>query len=239
MAKEIFNRYENKYLVGEPVYRALQQDLREKMILDKHNKNGEKYTIYNLYYDSDDSHLIRRSLEKPTYKEKVRIRAYDAARDDDTVYVEIKKKYDGLVNKRRTAMKLAEAQRFLDGEKVDVKAYMNAQVVSELTELIGRQKLSEKVLISYDRVAFFDRSDPDLRVSFDHNIQTYRNGDGFERDVGGEKLLSSDQYIMEVKVRWAMPLWLVDILKKYQILPVSFSKYGKEYIKKLEKEECA
>jgi SPX domain protein involved in polyphosphate accumulation len=236
MAIEVFNRYENKHLVNRGQYDALLLDLAAKMELDKHNLDGETYKIYNLYYDTDDSNLIRRSLEKPTYKEKVRVRAYGVVADDDIVFVEIKKKYDGLVNKRRTPMKLHDAKLFLENAEVDMQAYMNPQVVGELSEIIRRQKLLPKINITYERMAFVSPDNSSLRVSFDHAIAARRHNVGLDKDATGEYLLPDDQYVMEIKTRQAMPLWLVELLGKHHVKAISFSKYGREYINKLKEE---
>jgi len=238
MAIEIFNRYENKYFVDGQTYDGLVADLSSHMKLDKHNKDGKFYSIYNVYYDTPDNQLIRNSLEKPTYKEKVRVRSYnDPVKDDDIVFVEVKKKFDGLVNKRRTAMTLAETRRFFTGERIDPQTHMNPQVVRELAEIVRREQyLKPKLNLHYERMAFFDKKDDDLRISFDTNIYGNWRDDKHGYAKGGERLLPNGQYIMEVKVRWAMPLWLVGLIDKYQILPISFSKYGTVYKNKLKKE---
>lgn len=177
MAIETFNRYENKYLVNRDQYKSLVDSISKYMRRDKYNKDGELYPIHTVYWDTIDSNIIRSSLEKPIYKEKIRVRSYEEIENDDQiVYVEVKRKFRGLVNKRRTAMTLGEARRFLSGEKIAPAAYMNPQVVSELSEIIGRDKLYPKVRISYSRMAFFDKGDKDLRVSFDRDIRTKRYG---------------------------------------------------------------
>ncbi|MDR1034127.1 MAG: polyphosphate polymerase domain-containing protein [Bifidobacteriaceae bacterium] len=236
MAIEVFNRYENKHLVNREQQEQLLSDLQAKMELDKHNPNGKAYKIYNLYYDTSDNNLIRRSLEKPRYKEKVRVRAYGVVAGDDMVFVEIKKKYDGLVNKRRTKMTLSDAKQFLENAEIELQTYMNPQVVNELAEIIGRRKLRPAINIAYERTALIDPRDSDLRVSFDHAIATRRHDVGLDKEAVGEYLLPDDQYVMEVKTRHAMPLWLAELLGKHHVRAVSFSKYGREYIKKLKEE---
>lgn len=104
MAIEVFNRYENKYMLSQSVFEKVQARLSEYMELDAYNKQHETYTISNLYYDTPDNYLIRTSLQKPNYKEKLRVRAYGVPDTGDKVYVEIKKKFAGLVNKRRSAL---------------------------------------------------------------------------------------------------------------------------------------
>lgn len=235
MAIEIFNRFENKYIVSQDEYHRLLADLSPKMRLDSHNQNGKMYPIYNTYYDTADNSVIRSALEKPTFREKIRLRSYEIVKSpNDTVFVEIKRKFDGEVNKRRTKMTLKEARLFLAGTKINPKTHTNPQVVHELAEIIEReQPLVPKVFISYERMALFDRTDDDLRISFDHNIITRRRNVGLEHGGSGTHLLPSDQYLMEVKVRYTMPLWLVNLINQYNLKPISFSKYGKEYINKI------
>ncbi|MDR0885737.1 MAG: polyphosphate polymerase domain-containing protein [Clostridiales Family XIII bacterium] len=114
MAIEVFKRKENKYKIDAPTYEALLHRLAEYMDFDKFNRGGEPYSICNIYYDSDDSSMIRNSLSKPKYKEKLRIRSYGVPNMDDSVYLEIKKKYRGEVSKRRCSMDLQTAYKFLD-----------------------------------------------------------------------------------------------------------------------------
>ncbi|MDR0887328.1 MAG: polyphosphate polymerase domain-containing protein [Candidatus Nomurabacteria bacterium] len=234
MAIEIFNRYENKYMISRDVYQKMLKDLLRKMKYDRHNKDGEFYSIYNVYYDTVDDYLIRRSLEKPIYKEKIRVRSYEnPIGNGDMVFVELKKKFDGLVNKRRTKMTLGEAKRFLAGEKIEHMEHMNSQIVREIEEVAKRAPLAPKLNISYERMALFDREDDDLRVSFDRCVCAKWRDEKHGYEKGDKMLLPKDKFLMEVKVRWAMPLWLTGIIDKYKILPISFSKYGKEYVNKL------
>ncbi|MGN1084712.1 MAG: polyphosphate polymerase domain-containing protein, partial [Lachnospiraceae bacterium] len=172
----------------------------------------------------------RRSLEKPVYKEKLRLRSYGVAAPEDKVFLEIKKKYKGLVNKRRTKLKLAEAYEFVRTGKVPpYQPYMNTQVLNELCYFLHRMELVPAVFLSYDRVALFGKENKEFRVTFDRNITTRRYDLGLHYGVYGEKLLPEDEWIMEVKIDRAMPLWMTKLLSEFQIYPASFSKYGTEY----------
>ena len=129
MAIEVFNRYEHKYMLDENTFQAVIKIMDKHMVLDNHCQNHSLYTIANVYYDTEDNHLIRNSLSKPIYKEKLRMRSYGVPGTKDKVFLEIKKKYRGIVNKRRTALRLDEAYRFCeDGETPEYKPYMNAHV---------------------------------------------------------------------------------------------------------------
>lgn len=230
MAIEIFNRYEHKYLLTTAELERMLDVIDEHMLMDKYCKNRSTYTIANLYYDTSDDHLIRHSLEKPEYKEKLRLRSYGVPDADSKVFLEIKKKCYKCVNKRRTALKLEEAYRFCEtGIAPDYKEYMNRQVCMELQYFLKFYELKPKVYIAYDRLAFFEKNDPDLRISFDTHIRTRRFDLRLENGDHGELLLPEDMWLMEVKTSRAKPLWLCAVLSELQLKRVSFSKYGTEF----------
>ena len=232
IAIEVFSRYENKYLIGEEIYARLQERLLEYMDLDEYNKRFYTYPIYNIYYDTEDSHLIRTSLAKPKYKEKLRLRSYGIPTENSKVYVEIKKKFRGMVSKRRSAMMPREAYDFLEtGALPYLMPYMNAQVLAEAEYIFRRNNPVPKVFLSYERRAYFGRGDHDLRVSFDTAITTRRTDLRLESGTYGERLLEDGLWLMEIKVARSIPLWLARLLSEYEIYPRSFSKYGAEYLK--------
>jgi SPX domain protein involved in polyphosphate accumulation len=232
MAIEVFNRYEKKYRIRDDTYFKLRERLSEYMEADEHSKDGDFYTIYNIYYDTPDNYLIRKSIDGSVYKEKLRLRSYGVKGPDEKVFLEIKKKYKKLVNKRRTKLQLAEAYQYLQSkERPELKTYMNHQVLNEIDYMIHRMDLSPKVFLSYDRCAMFGKDNKDFRVTFDRNITTRRYDLGLHYGIYGDKLLEEDEWIMEVKIDKAMPLWMTQILSEFQIYPASFSKYGTEYKK--------
>lgn len=237
MAIEIFNRHEKKYRISEKTFLRIQDRLSGYMELDAYNKRHETYSISNIYYDTKDSHLIRTSLEKPKYKEKLRLRSYGAPGSDSKIYVEIKKKVAGLVNKRRSALKPAEAYAFLrDGILPAPQSYMNEQVLREIAYVLEQHALEPALCLSYDRRAYFGADGNDLRVSFDTNIRTRRTDLRLESGGYGEPLLDGDSWLMEIKVARSIPVWLCRLLSEYGVYPVSFSKYGTEYKQMLEHE---
>ncbi|MDR3314850.1 MAG: polyphosphate polymerase domain-containing protein [Oscillospiraceae bacterium] len=230
MAIEIFNRHENKYLLDAKTYAKLQRQLSGRMELDAYNKTHETYSICNLYYDTDDSYLIRTSLQKPCYKEKLRMRSYGTPDLDARVYVEIKKKFCGLTNKRRSGLRLSDAYAFLDtGALPDAADCTNRQVTREIAYMLTQRRLAPKVYLSYDRRAFFEKENSDLRVSFDTNIITRRQDLRLESGSWGERLLADGTWLMEIKTAKAIPLWFTRLLSEHQVYPASFSKYGAAY----------
>ncbi len=234
MAIEIFNRYEHKYKLDTETFHKVLEVMDRHMVLDPHCENHSMYTIANIYYDTADNALIRESLQKPTYKEKLRLRAYGVPDMDTKVFLEIKKKYRGLVNKRRTTLTLREAYDFAEtGEKPELKDYMNGQVLSELDYFINSRELIPKVYIAYDRLAYFEKGNDDLRISFDTNIRTRRQDVALEAGDHGTRLLDNDTWLMEIKTSLAKPMWLCEMLSELEIKRSSFSKYGTEYIEML------
>ncbi len=230
MAIEVFNRYEHKYMLDRKTYEKVIEVMDQHMELDSHNENHKPYTIANIYYDTADDHLIRASLQKPKYKEKLRLRAYGVPKKDSKVFLEIKKKYNGIVNKRRTTLKLKEAYEFVSsGKKPNLKDYMNAQVLEEINYFLKVYDLKPKLYLAYDRIAYFEKGNPDLRISFDTNIRSRRYDVRLEAGDYGELLLDGDVYLMEVKTSLAKPLWLVHVMTELDIKRTSFSKYGTEF----------
>ncbi len=233
MAIEVFNRYEHKYMLNRETFEKIVPIIEEHMQPDSHNEGRKPYTISNIYYDTDDDYLIRTSLSKPGYKEKLRLRAYGIPNVETKVFLEIKKKYRGIVNKRRTKLRLDEAYEFAaTGDAPEVKEYMNGQVLKELTYFLKCYKLKPKLYLAYDRIAYFEKDNHDLRISFDMNIRTRRFDLRLENGDYGDKLLEDDVYLMEIKTSLSKPLWLTHMLTEFDIKRNSFSKYGTEFKKR-------
>lgn len=224
MAKEVFKRTEKKYLLGENTYNRLMLRLGEYMVKDRYFESD----IMSLYFDTPDYRLIRASLEKPVFKEKIRLRSYGVPDAHDTVFFEIKRKYKGVVYKRRSVMPLENAEAMINGEQADT---YDAQIENEIKYAFEfYPSLAPKMLISYHRLALSAKNDPDVRITFDDRIlfrtDRLRLSDGF----GGRELLPKGRRIMEIKLPGAMPLWLSHILDELEIYPSGYSKYGSAYL---------
>ena len=220
-AQSCFRRYEKKYLLTYRQYCALKRGMAPYMTPDAYSD----YTISNIYYDTENYDMIRASLEKPVYKEKLRLRSYGVPLSSDPVFVEIKKKYDGVVYKRRVTMKLREAARFLkDGTKSD-----GSQIGREISYLLQFYRPVPKVFIAYDREAWAAADGGELRITFDTALRARENDLDLRCGDHGVLLLPEDQYLMEVKIPGAAPLWLSRLLSENGIFPSSFSKYGTYY----------
>ena len=232
MAIEVFNRHESKYLLTEEQYIKFYEELLTYMELDKHNENDELYSIANIYYDTKDHSVIRHSLSKPKYKEKLRIRSYGVPKLDDIVFLEMKKKVFGLVNKRRTKMKLSDAYKFVEtGIEPPYESYMNKQVIQEIKYYLSQHELLPMIYLSFDRKALFSKENRDLRITFDKNIRSRRSDVLLEKSDEGELLIEEGTWLMEVKAEKTVPLWLSQLLSKHGLYRIGFSKYGNEYKK--------
>lgn len=231
MAIKSFKRWEKKFLLTKEQYDKLLPRLLEYMNQDEYCKSGKNYSIYNIYFDTKDNDVIRHSTSSPYYKEKLRLRSYVIPKNpSDTVFLELKKKIGGVVNKRRAIMTLEECNKFLStGERPRNEDFVTTQVLNEIEYYLSRNSVYPAVYISYSRKAFFGKENKDFRITFDSNILTRRDELYLERGSFGEELLGKNQYLMEVKILGSMPLWLAAIFSELSIYSTSFSKYGNEY----------
>lgn len=232
MAIKSFKRYEKKYILTKDKYEKLILEISKYMKPDKFCKDGQNYSIYNIYYDTDDNQVIRHSIDKPYYKEKLRLRSYSIPKSkDDTVFLELKKKINGIVSKRRVVMTLGEAEKFLKfREKPKTRDYINNQVLKEIDYYLDNNPVKSKIYISYSRKAFFAKDDKDFRITFDSKLITRRDNLTLESGPFGDDLLDDKTYLMEVKILGAMPLWFTQVLSELNIYNTNFSKYGNEYM---------
>ena len=228
---QTFKRYELKYKIHEEQWNNLIPVLQKYMSLDEHCQSQGSYKIYNIYFDNDTDEIIRHSLTKPYYKEKLRLRSYQIPlRADDPIYFEIKKKIGGVVNKRRAITTLSQAIRLSEHGLISIpNEYQNRQVLAEIQKFIWRYQAKPKVFLSYERVAYFEKENPFLRISLDSHILSRRTQVHFGGGEYGTPLLPEGDYIMEIKCDGHIPLWLSQQLSKQCIFRTGFSKYGTEY----------
>ncbi len=222
MAQQVFKRYEKKYILTAEQRSAFIAAADGMLDYDGYGS----YTICNIYFDTPNYSLIRNSIEKPEYKEKMRLRCYNTKPDGDSkVFLELKKKFDGVVYKRRVSLTLDEAYRYINGEDIG----KDSQVLHEIDYFMDFYNPSPKVYLAYDREAFVGRDNPDFRLTLDTNIRWRDSNLGLENGDCGDILLGDDKYVMEVKISDAEPLWLARLLSELEIYPASYSKYGTCY----------
>lgn len=233
MAIKSFKRWEKKFLLSKEQYEKLLPRLLAYMNQDEYCSLGKNYNIYNIYFDTKDNDVVRHSTAKPYYKEKLRLRSYVVPKNpSDTVFLELKKKIGGVVNKRRVVMTLEECNKFLSlGVRPEREDFITNQVLNEIEYYLSRNTVIPSVYISYSRKAFFGKDNKDFRITFDSNILTRRTELYLEKGSFGKELLEKNQYLMEVKILGSMPLWLAHAFSELKIYSTSFSKYGNEFEK--------
>ncbi|MCR5351601.1 MAG: polyphosphate polymerase domain-containing protein [Bacteroidales bacterium] len=216
-----FRRYEKKYLLTQEQYRSMKHSMASFIEPDVH----PRYTICNIYYDTAHYDLIRRSLEKPVYKEKLRLRSYGVPKSRDPVFVEIKKKYDGVVYKRRVTMETQDAMRYLQGAQNGD----GSQISREIGWFLKYYQPEPKVFIAYDREAYAAADGGELRITFDTALRVRSDDVDLRFGDHGLQLVNNDPVLMEIKIPGTSPLWLAELLSRNSAFPVSFSKYGTYY----------
>lgn len=235
MTPQTFNRIEKKYIINKFQYDALKKALDLQFKQDEGIGLHESYHIANIYYDTDDNLIIKKSVSKPFFKQKLRVRAYGTVRDDSMIFLELKRKYDGYVNKRRTMVSVNEAYDMIENHKLpEIKEYHNLQVLKEILHYIKQYQLKPSLYLFYERECYASLDNEQLRITFDTNILTRRDELDIRKEYG-EHLLNDDLYIMEIKTNRNFPLWLNRLLNQNHIYATSFSKYGTEFYNHLNK----
>lgn len=218
----VFKRKEIKYLLSEEKLTAMMPAIKAHMEPDEFAHSS----ISNLYYDTPDFRMVRRSMEKPQYKEKLRLRSYSSPKECGKVFPEIKKKAEGIVYKRRVCMEYEEATEYLHGKSRSP----SGQIFRELDWIISSyNSLAPRVFMSYERDSWKGKEDSNLRLTLDRDILWRTVALDLREEKWGEKLLRQGQVLMEIKAANAVPVWLAHLLSDNNIFPVSFSKYGRAF----------
>ena len=223
----IFKRYEVKYRITREQKERLLKVMADHMRPDKHGES----TILSLYFDTPDHLLIRRSMEHPEYKEKIRIRSYGVPAAGREVFLELKKKYQKVVYKRRlTVTEEAAWKALCRGERLQTPDYQSLQTAREIAFACSRYPgLAPRMMICYDREAWYDKWDHDLRITFDRNVRWRDRDLALSLGDHGTPVLAEDEILMEIKTGSAIPLWLTEFLSLEGIYKTSFSKYAHAY----------
>jgi hypothetical protein len=243
MAISTFQRREVKFLLSAEQFAALLTVVNDHMNPDSYCLDCKEYGIYNIYYDTPENLLVRRSIEKPYYKEKLRLRSYySPAAPDSSVFLEVKKKIGGIVTKRRVSMTLQEADAYVQTRvKPYYERFIDRQVMREMDIFLNFYgTLQPRQYISYQRAAYFGKDDPEFRLTFDRQITARRYDLTLAKESYGEQIILPDQRIMEIKVPGSIPLWMSKALSELEIRRISFSKYGtayKNYVRRLAEEQ--
>lgn len=217
-----FERYEKKYLLSAEEYAALWQRLEPLVEPDEYHRSS----VCSLYYDTEDFALIRHSIDAPVYKEKLRLRSYGVPGPEDPVFVELKKKYRGIVYKRRATMPAETARLWLAGE---IPAPEDGQMIREIDWFLKRVRPAPRAYIACERTAWRAVDEPGLRITFDRDIRGRETELDLCAGSAGDPLTEEGQVLMELKIPRSAPLWLARMLSEESLFPESFSKYGRCY----------
>ncbi len=221
----VFERYEMKYRMTRWQRRAVLAAMLPYMKLDNYGHT----TIRNIYFDTDSYRLVRNSIDKPVYKEKLRIRSYKQVSAQNKVFIELKKKYNDIVYKRRESLSQLETLEWIVRETPFPKA---TQIGNEIDYFFEHyESLKPKVFLSYEREAFYALDGSDFRVTFDENILARQEELSLSREVWGEPLMDENNVLMEIKTSGGIPLWMTRVLTQEKLYKTSFSKYGTAYEK--------
>ncbi|MBR3306167.1 MAG: polyphosphate polymerase domain-containing protein [Lachnospiraceae bacterium] len=224
----VFKRTEKKYLLDPEKKKEFLNSLGDRAVPDIYGA----YTISNIYLDTEDNELIRNSLDKPVYKEKLRLRSYLTPKAEDTVFLEMKKKWLGTVYKRRVELSYGEATAYL--EKEIYPEARDCQILREIDYMIKYYRLRPDTFMAYDRRAYVVKEDEDIRFTIDERIRSRKTELKLDKGDAGRELLPSGMALLEIKAPGALPLWFTDILSELKIYSGSFSKYGKSYLRDVE-----
>lgn len=219
----VFKRYELKYMLDAAQKQQILLAMKPYMVLDKYGRT----TIRNIYFDTDNYRLIRRSIEKPTYKEKLRVRSYSKAEPDSTVFVELKKKYKSVVYKRRLPLDECEAMDWICNGNDCSKRTQISQEIDYFIDYYDH--LQPAIFLSYEREAYYSKDGSDFRVTFDDTILCRENDISLCSNVYGTPILPEGKALMEIKCSGGIPLWMTQVLSNEHIYKTSFSKYGTAY----------
>jgi len=231
--QNIFRRREKKYLITSEQGAVLQKLASRYTEIDQ---QGE-YLIRDLYYDTDNWDIICKSTEKPSYKEKLRLRLYGEYNSESQGFLEMKRKLNDIVYKRRIAFPVGELKNRRVSEIVSADG---SQISREINYFLQINPVSEKIHIAYKRTAYNGIEGNGLRITFDRDIafHLYSLNDGCfgENNAdSGYQILEKTQMLMEIKTTGAIPLWLTGILSENNVFPISFSKFGVCYARHISK----
>lgn len=224
-----FKRHEMKFLLNEEQFNLISEKIKPFMTADSYGLN----TILNIYLDNQNNDVIRTSLGKPAYKEKLRLRGYGKVSDNSEAFLEIKKKFKGVVYKRRLELPYKQLHDYITNGIPPTITEQNRQVFEETDYFIRRLELKPAIVLCYDRQAFFGNDDKEFRLTFDGNIRSRRTKLDLRKGDFGERLSNQPFRIMEVKSAGGVPMWLVKILSENKIYSGSFSKYGNIYLNEI------
>lgn len=221
MYDKCFQRIEEKYLLSQAQKEELLRHVSNYVTRDKHFRSSMR----NIYFDTVNFDLVARSIEKPIFKDKFRVRSYDDPAKSKEVFLEMKMKYKGISHKRRTRISYEEYQSYLHDHDFD----QHDLIWREIDYYFRYYDLRPMMYVAYDRESYAGTQDENLRITFDANLRSRMKNLELTNDRGTQNYFDQPTCIMEIKMMHALPLWLARALTELEIQPTSFSKYGQIY----------
>jgi hypothetical protein len=225
-----FTREEIKYQITSKIADILMCEFNKRLTPDMF----PKYKVHTIYYDNDNDGIITHSIQKPViFKEKLRLRFYENNNVLNPFgYFELKRKYDGTVYKKRIKLSPSQAEELLQGKSA-LEVLDETQISIEILAFLKRTNAKPKIYIGFERHAYEEKPEMDLRVTLDTDIASRRKGLGLRSSTLDVPLFLGKTFVLEIKSSLAYPMWLAELLSKHKIYPIPFSKWGAIYEKEL------
>jgi len=233
-----FQRYEIKYWLTEERYFDVRDEIQRYMELDPycHDRPHHAYPIWSLYLDTFDFATFEERLDGLIFRQKYRLRTYGADKPfedalTDPLFVEIKKKQNKVILKDRSLIKVREALDLLDHASgnpfMQTLPLAQKKTMERFVFFQNHLSLGPQIAVKYEREAYFGENDRNVRVTFDRNLCAKESRALAEMYTETKNWFHhrNPQIIFEIKVYDAMPQWLVNILRRFQLRSEPISKY--------------
>lgn len=224
-------RLEYKYLIPVDKLDSFRRELLPFVNLDDKHNDGNEYIVRSIYFDTHDLRFYREKVEGYKIRKKLRIRGYNFVENANPVFLEIKRKNDGYINKNRAPLEYQNLDEFLESASIndfiikDSNGELHKRDAEKFLYHLRKNSLKPIVLIVYDREAFFSKFDESLRITFDKNLR-YKIYPSLENLFSEDlQVLHKNNFILEVKFSEGFPNWLSNLINKYQLSRKSLSKY--------------
>ena len=188
------------------------------------------YTVRSIYFDTDDMTYYFEKKDSVKVRKKLRVRTYNHPDADSTAFIEIKRKFGRRGMKERLSLPLLRVDDALNGKDplrfLEVPSYRDRKTLGKIRFLMHVKSLKPVVLVTYDREAFVGRVNARDRLTFDCNIRSqiepqlehiFR-----EEDL---KTFENEYFVLELKFDDLMPSWMARIIKEFNLVSHSYSKY--------------
>jgi SPX domain protein involved in polyphosphate accumulation len=228
------SRLEFKYYLGREKLDSLRRDILPFLSYDRFMPNSEKreYTVRSVYLDSNSFLTYNEKLSGIKDRNKYRIRGYNNLNDDSIVFLEIKRKDNDHISKDRAPLFYRNLENFLRTK--DYSLLLDSRDFTKKNAYAGNflyyflfYSLRPVSVITYEREAFECKFGTGLRITFDKNIRT-RITNSYSDLFDNDKMIHTfkDKVVLEIKFNKIIPGWVPEIMKKYDILHDSISKYS-------------